>query len=309
MKSANIKEWLVGPLVAMVTPFTEDFNLDFTAFRAHIRFMIDHGIRTGDGALLMAAGAGEYSVLSVAERKALMDAAVETANGEVPVLAGIDHTDIREIVALAQHAEKSGIVAVQLGPMYQYGAAEGDIYRLFERVSSESEIPVMVYHTWWTWHFSDSLLNDLKHLPTVRAIKWSSNDDASYRKWIPALKDDLAICDNQGNQVLNHLLGGRSFVTHVGNFWPEYVVNIWRLLQTEDYPGVSRELSKFDWRWDEWEAKVMQQTGGHGSYLKAGMEAVGLKAGPPRPPSVRPSSKLVGEMKEMFEQCGVPAAR
>jgi dihydrodipicolinate synthase/N-acetylneuraminate lyase len=309
MRPKDMKEWLVGPLTAMATPFTEDYELDFEALRAHVRFQVDHGMIWGDGALLVAAGAGEDSVMSVQERKALMDVAVEAADGEVPVLAGINHPDIREIADLARHAEKAGIAAVQLAPVYHYEIAEGDIFRLYERISQESDVSIMVYHTWWTGgHFSESLLQDLKDLPTVRAIKWSSNDEVLYRKGIVALRDDLAICDNQGNQILNHMLGGRSFVNHVGNFWPEYVVGIWRLLQQEDYPGVLEKNSRLDWQWDDWEAKVMQETGGHGSYLKAAMEAVGLQAGPPRPPSVRPSAKLLAELRELLERCGVPPA-
>ena len=309
MRPEDIKEWLVGPLTAMATPFTEDYELDLDALRAHIRFLVDHGMRLGDSALLVAAGAGEDTVMSVQERKALMDVAVEAAGGEVPVLAGINHPDIREIADLAQHAEKAGIAAVQLAPVYHYETAEGDIYRVYESISRESDVPVIVYHTWWTGrHFSESLLQDLKDLPTVRAIKWSSNDEVLYKKGIVALRDDLAICDNQGNQILNHMLGGRSFVTHVGNIWPEYVVDIWRLLQQEDYTGVLEKLSKFDWQWDDWEAKAMQETGGHGSYLKAAMEAVGLRAGLPRPPSVRPSAKLLLELRGLLERCGIPPA-
>jgi len=309
MNLDDIRGWLVGPLTAMATPFTDDYKFDCDALRTNVRFQVEHGMRTGDGALLVAAGAGEYTLMSTQERKTAMTEAMDAADMEVPVLTSINHPDFREIVTFAQHAERVGIAAVQLAPVDSYGTAEGDIYRVYEHVSRESRVPIMVYHTWWSGgHFSDSLLDDLMNLPTVYAIKWSSDDTVRYMKGIKAFRDVLVVCDNQGDRVLNHMLGGRSFVNHVGNIWPEYVIGVWRLLQKEDYAGALAELSRFEWEWDDWEAKVMQETGGHGSYLKAAMAAVGLKAGPPRPPATIPSGKLLDELKDLLERCGVPAA-
>ena len=108
---------------------------------------------------------------------------------------------------------------------------------------------------------------------------------------------------------MNHMLGGRSFVTHIGNICPEYVIGVWRLLQQENYPGALAELVRVEWQWDDWESKVMQETGGHGSYLKAAMEAVGLAAGPPRPPSVRPSAALLAELRELLDCWGILPSR
>ena len=102
----DIRSWLCGPVAAAATPFTEDYALDLDAVHEHVRFMIDHGMRTGQGALLMAAAGGEHPTLNVEERKAVMATAVEAAAGEVPVLTSIQHTDVRVIVEPAEHAAK-----------------------------------------------------------------------------------------------------------------------------------------------------------------------------------------------------------
>lgn len=108
-KPEEIRGWLCGPIVAAAAPFTEEFALDLDALREHVRFMIDHGVTTGQGALLVAAAGGEHPTMNVEERKAVMKAAVEEAAGEVPVLTSIQHTDVRVIVELAQHAAEAGI--------------------------------------------------------------------------------------------------------------------------------------------------------------------------------------------------------
>ena len=52
MDPDRIHDWLRGPMVAVATPFTEDFELDLDALRTNIRFMIDGGVTTGQGSLL-----------------------------------------------------------------------------------------------------------------------------------------------------------------------------------------------------------------------------------------------------------------
>ena len=84
----EIRSWLCGPVAAAATPFTEDYALDLDALHGHVRFMIDHGLRTGQGALLMAAVGGEHPTLNVEERKAAMATAVEAAN--MAVANGVD---------------------------------------------------------------------------------------------------------------------------------------------------------------------------------------------------------------------------
>ncbi len=98
MEPDQIRNWLCGPMVAVATPFTEDYALDLEALHNNIRFMIDRGVRTGQGSLLVGGAGGEHPTLNVDERKTVMTSALEAARGEVPVLSSIQHTDVRVIV-------------------------------------------------------------------------------------------------------------------------------------------------------------------------------------------------------------------
>ena len=82
MKPDRIREWLMGPMIPLATPFTEDFELDLDALRENVRFTIDHGVRMGTGSLLVGGACGEHPLLNVDERKAVMQAAMEAAAGE-----------------------------------------------------------------------------------------------------------------------------------------------------------------------------------------------------------------------------------
>ena len=305
----QIHDWLRGPMVAVATPFHEDYSLNLDGLSSNIRLMTSRGVVTGAGSLLVAGAGGEHPVLSIDERKEIMTTAVEAAEGMAPVLASIQHTDVRSIVSMAQHAESAGLAGVQLGPTYYYEATESDVERLFELIAGESSITLMIYHTWWDGlHMSDGLLNTLAGMPTVHSLKWSSPDDAAYRRVLTALKDELAIIDNSNQAILSHQLGATGFITHLSSFWPEYMAGIWALLEAEDYPAVEARLDEFKTPWKKWRSKVAAQTGGEGPFIKAAMEAVGIPAGPPRLPSARPSADLLNELAVLLRDAGVPGA-
>lgn len=305
-----MRSWLCGPMVAVATPFTEDYALDLDALQDNIRFMIGRGVRIGDGSLLVGGAGGEHPTLNVDERKAVMTAAVEAAQGEVPVLSSIQHTDTRVIVELARHASKVGLNGAQLGSTYYYTPSEGDALRLFQMVAKESDVSLMIYHTWWEGlNMSLDLLQRLAEIESVRSLKWSAPDAEHYRQTLVALADSLVIIDNSGQQVLSHLLGARGFITHLSGFWPEYPLEIWRLLEQRDYVAAKDKLSAFKWKWNQWRSKVIDVTGGEGPFIKAAMEAVGLQTGPPRPPSVRPPKHLLDELRVLLDSAGLPQAK
>ncbi len=294
-------------MVAVATPFNEDYSLDLDALQTNIRYMVENGVHTGQGSLLVGGAGGEHPTMNVDERKAVMTAAMEAANGEAPVLTSVQHTDYRVILELANHAHATGLGGVQVGPTYYYEPTEGDAYRLFELVANESDVNIMIYHTWWEGlTMSMSLLSDLADIETVRALKWSSPNEAHYRQGLSALADRLVCIDNSGQQIFSHIMGARGFITHLSGFWPEYPAEIWNLLEQRDYEAARQRLADFKWRWTEWRAKVAAMTGGEGPFIKSAMEAVGLKAGPPRPPSVRASQLLRDELEVFLNECGVP---
>ena len=63
-------------MIPMATPFTEDFQLDLEAFSYNVNFTIEHGVKTGNGALLVGGAAGEHPLLNIEERKTIMTTAV-----------------------------------------------------------------------------------------------------------------------------------------------------------------------------------------------------------------------------------------
>jgi 4-hydroxy-tetrahydrodipicolinate synthase len=308
VSESAIRAWLRGPLVAVPTPFHDDFSLDLDGLRSNIEAMIVRGVRHGDGVLLVGGAAGEFPALSGEERIAVMEASVVAASGRAPVMTSVQHTDWREVIRLARAAETAGIAGLQVGCTYYYPSTEDDFLRLVEVVGQATTLPLMIYSTWWEGglRFDARALQRLAGMPGVAAVKWSAPSYDEFTAGVAAVADRLIVIDNQAMHVWGHVLGAGGFVTHISNFWPEYPLAIWRALEAGEYRSIPELLRRFKWDWSRWAGDVAASSGGEGPFIKAAMTELGFAAGPPRPPSVEPSNAQVLRLRELLARAEVP---
>jgi len=214
------------------------------------------------------------------------------------------------MVELTRYAADVGCAAVQVSAAYYYEPNEYDTYRLFELISRSSDIPIMVYNTWWEGlHLGPPMLERLAQINHVVALKWSAPTYWEYTDGLAAMAGKLAVVDNDLNRIWSHLLGATGFVTHISNFWPEYSLDIYQLLERRDYVGAKEKEAAFKWDWMRFRSEVVKTTGGEAPFIKAAMIAAGLRAGPPRPPAAPVSEQAIANLREMFKSKGVPLAR
>ena len=104
-----------GVLPALITPFTDDGDaIDADALAAIVERLIGAGV----GGLVPGGSTGEFTTLTNAERRQLVEVTVEAAAGRVPVVAGTGALSTRETVELSVHAEQAGAAAVMIVPPF-----------------------------------------------------------------------------------------------------------------------------------------------------------------------------------------------
>ena len=130
-----------GLLVACVTPFDRDEAVDTDAFRSIAEHLIVHGV---DG-LLVAGTTGEAHALSCDDRAELWRAAVEHADGRVPIVAGAGATTTREAKRfLALAAECGCDAALVLTPWFESPSAKA-LEAYYTELADAAEIPLLLY--------------------------------------------------------------------------------------------------------------------------------------------------------------------
>jgi 4-hydroxy-tetrahydrodipicolinate synthase len=167
-----------GLIVAPLTPFTADLEVDEPALRREI----DYVVRDCGATMVVAAGVEtqEYTYLSLEQRKGLIRRTIECVDRRVPVMVGISHPSFKTAVELAHFAENLGAAAVQLlAPLRPFAGppTQADLIAYFDAVARETRLPITLYLN--PGPGADVSIGDtiaLAKLPRVQLIKESSRD-------------------------------------------------------------------------------------------------------------------------------------
>lgn len=150
-----------------LTPMDEA-GLDLEAFARLLRPLTEAGVDS----LGVLGSTGCYPYLTRTERAQVLRAALEWA-GSTPVIAGIGDLRTRDVLQLAEDAQKLGVAGVLLAPVSYQKLSEDEVFGLYEAVTRELSVPLCVYDNPATtgFEFSDALHGRIAHLPQVGSIK------------------------------------------------------------------------------------------------------------------------------------------
>ena len=302
---------LSGCYVTVPTMFRdEDLELDLPAMRRHVRFLIDGGINESTGVLLAGGAAGDFSTLSFDERLQVAETVIQEANGRIAVVMGAQTTSTRELVELARAAERLGAEYIQVSPPFYFAHTEEDFLEYVVAASEAAkDVGLVIYNTYWTSsNVSLGLVERLVELPNVIGLKWAvpGSDFLEFEESVVRFADRVCIIDNQMRFVTSHILGARGIEIHQCNYWPQWGVRLWKLLEDHQYVEAQQELVRvalpFFALWREME----QYTSGDGYLDKLCLELVGLGSSRCRPPTRDVRDKFRDRARQMLLQCGVP---
>jgi len=125
--------WFVVP-----TPFTEDGAVDLPSLRRVVEAAIGWGV---DGLTVMGV-TSEADELTPSEREGALEATAAAVGGRVPVVVGCSDRDPRVVIERATRAASMGGAAAMVAALP--GSFAGELPALYERIRSESGIPILV---------------------------------------------------------------------------------------------------------------------------------------------------------------------
>ena len=130
-----------GVYPATTTQFRADQSLDLEATASHVNTLIEAGV---DG-LVMLGTLGESTTLEPQEKRDVLKAALETARGRVPVLAGVAEFSTAAACRLAEDAQAMGVDGLMVLPGMVYKSDARETIKHFRTVAKASDLPIMVY--------------------------------------------------------------------------------------------------------------------------------------------------------------------
>ncbi|MBU0552591.1 4-hydroxy-tetrahydrodipicolinate synthase [Myxococcota bacterium] len=226
-----------GIYTALVTPFTQDNQLDEAAWRRIIDDQIDAGI---DG-LVISGTTGESATLSEAEKLRLFEWGVDQARGACKIIAGVGTNDTAQSIRLLEGARRVGADGgLVITPYYNKPTQEG-LYLHAALIAEAGEgWPLMLYNVPGRTSVSFTLetIQRLADLPPIVAIKEATADMQLAAEIAATCGDRLTLLSgDDGTALPMWAVGGRGVVSVTSNLLPGAMVALWRAFEAGDWAG------------------------------------------------------------------------
>lgn len=280
-----------GVLPALITPFTDDGSaLDTAALAANVERLI----RGGVAGLVPGGSTGEFTTLSHAERRELVEATVAAAAGRVPVVAGTGALSTRETVELSVHAERAGAAAVMVVPPFYDALGWRELLAHYAAIADSIAIPIMYYNlpSASGVTLSAAQLSELRRVAGVTSLKDTGGDAVAATELVHAGEDVPTLLNGWDTLTFAALAAGvRAVVWGAASIVPEPCVALHRLLIEELDLAGAREL------WARlWPLCAFLEGQSYPAAVKAACRLAGDATGPLRAPLLELEDKAQREL-------------
>ncbi|RAJ93967.1 4-hydroxy-tetrahydrodipicolinate synthase [Larkinella arboricola] len=219
-----------GVYPALLTPFTASDELDLPLFVKNLHAQLDAGVH----GLIIAGSLGEVSTLTGSEKVALLESALETVNGRVPVIMNIAETTTREAVRGAREAEEKGADGLMLLPPMRYFADARETVEFFKAIAQETSLPIMIYNNPIDYKIMTTvtMFEELAKLSNIQAVKESTRDLTNIARMRNAFGDRYRLLGGVDTLALESLSAGADgWVAGLVDAFPLETVTLYDLVK------------------------------------------------------------------------------
>lgn len=269
---------LHGIYAPIPTPFVNG-EIAYDKLAGNMNFWLDSRL---SGIVVMGSN-GEFVVLTPEEKRRLISAVCELAEGRKPVVAGTGCESTKETVALNQYAAAAGAAAVLvISPnYYKRSMTDALIQKFYLEVAEASPIPVILYNMPSNSgiNLSSKLVIELAAHPNIIGVKDSSGNIVQIAEIIQNTPHDFSVFAGSASFLYPSLaLGAAGGTLALANVLPDECARIQELVES----GKHEEAKKLQLGLLEINDAVTSRWGISG--LKAALELRGLYGGELREP-------------------------
>jgi 4-hydroxy-tetrahydrodipicolinate synthase len=190
-----------------------------------------HGLAVGGST-------GEGHTLTLDELRQVVGAAVEEADGQVPVIAGIIVDSTRQAVAYGRALADLDVAALQVTPVhYLFRPDDEAMYAHFAAVADETSRPVIVYNVVpWSYCAPALLARMIREIGGVIGVKQSAADLKLLADLLLDVGDEGIIMSAVDALLYpSFCLGAHGAIAAILTAVPEFCVQLWDVVQGGDH--------------------------------------------------------------------------
>jgi len=293
---------LFGVLPPMTTPFNADGEIEVSAIRKQVRFLMGQGAH----GLVPGGSTGEGHTFETDELRRVIATVTEEVAGKVPVIAGVIVDSTRQAINKMRAISDLGVAALQVTPVH-YLFRPDDEYMLehFRAITEETGIPIIIYNVIpWSYLSPELLVRIMQEVPGVIGVKQSAGDLKLLADlMIMAPKDKLIFGAIDALLYPSLTLGAHGALSALLSAVPGSIVELWNAVAARDHARARALHEKLLVLWNAVYAQNMC------SCIKYVQELQGCSSLLPRAPMPPASSEQKAAIRAALKGLGLDIAK
>lgn len=217
-----------GVFPAVVTQMHQDQSLDLASSARHFEALIDSGI----SGLIVCGSLGENQCLQPDEKRDVLQCAIETAKGRIPVLSGVAEMSTRAAIQYMQDGEKLGAAGFMVMPPMVYKSDSCETEHWFRTLAKATPLPWMLYNNPVGYHtdVTPEMFAQLADIENLTSIKESSANPRRITELRNLVGDRYQLFTGVDDLILEcSILGIDGWVAGSGIAFPKENQQLWDL--------------------------------------------------------------------------------
>lgn len=230
-----IQRKLKGMGVALITPFTENGEVDYEALLR----LVEYQVQNGTDFLCVLGTTAETPTLTAEEKQQIKRLVIERVNGRIPILLGVSSNCTQTVIDTLKNDDMTGVDAVLVAVPYYNKPSQEGIYQHYKAIAQSTNLPVVLYNVPGRTGVNmtaETTLRLARDFDNIIAIKEASGnitqmDDIIKNK--PARFDVISGDDGITFPLIT--LGAVGVISVIGNAFPREFSKMTRLALAGDY--------------------------------------------------------------------------
>lgn len=293
-----------GVIVPMITPFREDYTVDYEGLEALVKYLVEEGV---DG-LFPVSTTGEFPHLSFKEALEIVRKTVEYGGDKTRIIPGATANTPLQVLEYVKAYEDLGVDGVIVAPPYYYRLGYEELREYYSVIAEKTSLPIIVYNIPGLTgnNIPVELLVELaREYSNIVGVKITYDSISYMRKTVMKVKEarqDFTVLTGLDDYLLPTLmLGGDGGVMACANFAPRIHLELVRAWYNRDYSKAIEQhlvLNKL--------VEIYDVASSYPSAIKTALNLLGLPIKPITRPPIKPENpEAVQEIKNILIEAGV----
>lgn len=234
-----------GMGVAIITPFTENNEVDYAALEK----LVDLHLNSGTDFLCVQGTTGETPTLTIDEKRNIRKRIIKQVDGRMGIMLGCGGNNTQAVINELQNEDFTGVDGILcVVPYYNKPSQEG-MYRHFKAIADSTTMPIYLYNVPGRTGVNmqpETTIRLANECKNIIGFKAASGNLDQIRRLIDNKPDTLDVLSGDDGLTYDIMkAGGVGVISVFGNVYPKQCVELIRLLEQGKYEEAAQLSEKY----------------------------------------------------------------